>query len=636
MHIIKLDIGDCNTVQSFHVNQGEQNMALHTGDENKAPKSAAAKPQPQAAQQQQSAQPSYGVGNFRSLLGRGTDAAGAGKFAETFQQILTEARMTDFRVTVMENEKYGILLSSVLISKTEPAVGGGRVTTVCVLAVAASAGRLPKRQIQIGGGQTIEIETVAGDCKDADMWERVKQCINTSVEPGTLIQSAGLAVLPEKVLQPTDVARCKMVLGAALEAVYRKMEEVQGRSVPFSVTMIPQSDRMQARVDPQPGKVENEVALPIRSDLAVQLTGYDTSNTANSLFATKETHYTTVDGYVDAMYVAPPLPMPGMAPSTKHYLANYHITKITSDLGAMTMEILLLGLHTAMILNKNKTWAMAFRQKVARENPLRDVGAIGWEVPQFTGDITKPGQLPVANAAFTPEALDQLITDAFHDNMQITIDLEEAALESFLTDIILRASRGDATAIRAVIVAADNLTAGKFSECYRPRPGFEQPFFSTDDRLFKGYYEAQGERHSLDDVDYLAMLNIHGPKGRLEVAQAWDLTHQPQGGSLEVRLDKRTRLTRDVLEDQMVITSYARPVVAGADFLHALAQAIAMCGINIQPSNILLQSGGVQRRTYEQATVNALDASRMAGAFQFGGTGTQQSPLSNFNGGWGM
>lgn len=613
-------------------------MGLRTG-EDKSNQTAQPQQQNQNAGQQQQTQQqptSLGVGSFRSLLGRGDDAAGAGKFAEMFKQILTDAQVgSDFKVTVMENEKYGILLSSVLISRTERSVGAGSVTTVCVLAVAASAGRLPKRQIQVGGGQTIEIETVAGDCKDADMWERVKQCVNQLVEPGTVVHSAGLAVLPEKVLQPTDKARCKAVLGLALEAVFRKMEEIQGRAKAFSVLAIPTTDRMQARVDPAPGKVESEVGIPIRSDLAVQLTGYDTANNANSLFATKETHYTTVDGYVDLLYVAPPQPVPGLAPTTKHYLANYHITKITSDLGALTLEILLLGLHTAMILNRNKTWAMAFRQKVARDNPLRDIGAIGWEVPQFTGDITKPGQLPVANAAFTPEAFDQLIMDAVHDNIQITIDLEEAAPESFLTDIILRASRGDTQAIRAVLAAADNLTGGKFSECFKPRQGFEQPFFSTEDRLFKGYYEAQGDRRPLDDVDYLAMLNIHGPKGRLEVAQAWDLTHQPQGGSLEVRLDKRTRLTRDVLEDQMTITSYARPVVAGADFLHALAQAITLCGVNIQPSNILLQSGGVQRRTYEQATVNTLDASRMAGSFQFGGAGNVRSPLADFNGGWG-
>lgn len=596
--------------------------------------SAAPTAAPQAAPQ---AQRSFGMSAFRTLISRNGDAAGAGKFAESFRNIITENgdALQDYKILVLDNQKFGVLLSCVLVTKAVQAANGRTCVVVHTMVVACSAGRLPKRIIQVGNGQSLELESVPGDAKDVDLWDKVKQCVYISYGQGVDVLNAGMSVIPTS-MKWDDRAICTSAICVAAESVHRVSQEAIGQAEIFTVGMIPQGEQLTARVDPAPGNIENEVGLPIRSDIAVQLTGIDKSNGNASIFSNKEVSYTTVDGFVDLMYVQPEPPMPGYVPDLRQYLPVYRITKLTSDLGAMTLELMLFALYSATVLNQSRTWGMAFRQKVARDNPLRDLGAIGWEVPALTGDPNQPGQLPVANASFTIEQLDRLITDSIRDNLLIQLDVDEAGPDSWLIQILVEAAQGKGPAIDRVLMAAQNLCNGQFMQFYKPDNQRPFPFMNVGNRLIKGWYGPDTAKRPVDDIDYLAMLNMFGPKGRVDAVAEWDRTNADEGGPLEMRLEKRTRMLRDVLEDSMNITGYARPVLASPELLYAIGEGLAQAGLSIAPANIATIVGNQNRRMASTVTGAMLDPRRAASGFSLGRPQFGGGQLNGMGNGWGL
>lgn len=617
-------------------------MAVRNGNNNQSNAAGAttaqATPQPsaQAAPQHRP----ITISNFRPLLSRSGDAAGTAKFTEAFRQLLASdpQRFSGYRVLNVNNSDYNILLSSILICGSGQAANGRQFVVVHAMMVECSAGRLPKRTIQLGNNQTIEIDLVPGDAKDQDMWEIIKQAVYTSYGPNVDVYSADMNVIPTE-MQPTDNQAIRDMLIMGLEAVYRITMEYMGNKEIFSVDAIPPSQQLVARVDTAPPPAAGENTLPIRSDIAIELTGYDRNSNSKSQFANKETNYATIDGYIDLNYVRPEPMGYGMPAPTQHYVPEFRITKLTSDLGALTPEIVLFALVNAAILNHNRTWALAFRQKVARDNPLRDLGAIGCEVPALTAD-QQPGQIRVADASFSQEDLDHLVSTAIHQNLMISMDIDEAGPDTWLLKDFLEAAAGDPNAVQRVNDAAMNLTNGKFIDVCRVawpegNGNIPVPFYDNVNRIPKGWYGPETAKRPFDDIDYLAYLNLYGPKGRVDAAAEWERTNIADG-PLEVRLDRRLRMMRDVLEDGMHLKGFARRITINPTYLICLDRAIRAAGLDITAANLAMNNGQTVRRTMNSMIGMTIDPRALGSAYA-GRPNQQFSHMAGMPGrGWGI
>src|SRR5690606_27028199 len=112
-------------------------------------------------------------------------------------------------------------------------------------------------------------------------------------------------------------------------------------------------------------------------------------------------------------------------------------------------------------------------------------------------------------------------------------------------------------------------------------------------RIHLGYYtNADGEMRDIRDIDYLALLNMIGGKDIRtveEVMDTFDRTDIP----VEIRLDRRYRILKEVLGDSMVIKGYATRITFDAKFIEALIAACESAGINVRSGNIAQEFGGL-------------------------------------------
>lgn len=583
--------------------------------------------QPQAAQPQAAQPQTFQTSmrdNFRSVLPTNNAGENVKKLYEGWKKTLADNGLTA-KVHVLDNRTRSTILSCICITVEQQAANGRTVVAVHTSIIEASNSKLPNRIIQMGG-QAIELPTVAGDAYNDDLWEKVKALVAESY--GNVdIYDAAASVIPCE-LDPNDVNHAHRALVYGIEACYRTLEDVIATKVPFALANLPRNERLTARVDVNPTNVETTTGLPVRSDIAIQLTATEASS-QNDPFAAPITEYTTVDGFVDLVYVRPNPPAYGQQPQTQHYYPRFVITQMESRLGAVTMEIMLLALHTATLLGKNLTWANCFLPRVTGGDKLRDIGAIGLDIPALTGDPSKPQVINTSSTAFSTEDFHTLITTAIHPNLIYSMDVEECGSSSWLSLAFIAAAQGDQRAQAMIINAADNLTSGNFSKIYTGGA------IINDDvnRIHNGYYldSNTNQRRDLRALDYLGVLGWIG-KQDMSVVVEWDSTYNDMGSSLELRLQKRTKLLQKFFTD-CKIKGYSRRITFMPGFIETLNAAIAACNVNIQPSNIQFDMGGNQRRGAESIAGFAVDPRRMAGSFNYQ-TGPGQSQAMNLGSRW--
>ena len=595
-----------------------------TGSAARTATGSAAPQQPQQAAPQAAPFQASLRDNFRSVLPTTNAGENVKRLHDAWKKTIADSGIAA-RVHVLDNKTRSTLLSCLCITIERQAANGRSIVAVHTAIVEASNTKLPNRIIQMGG-QAIELPTVAGDAFNDDLWGKVKAVVSEAY--GNVdIYDASASVIPSE-LDPADEVHVHRTLVHGVEACFRTLENVIGGKTPFALSMIPKSERLTARVDVNPVGVETAAGLPVRSDIAIQLTATD-GGSQNDPFSAPTSEYTTVDGFVDLVYVRPAPPAYGQQPMTQHYYPRFVITQLESRLGAVTMEIMLLALHTATLLGKNLTWANCFLPRVTGGDQLRDIGAISLDIPALTADPTKPSIINTGSTSFSTEDFHTLITTAIHGNLIYSMDVEECGANSWLSLMFIAAAQGSVGAQTAIIEAADNLTGGLFSQHYKGG----QIIHDDVNRIHNGYYldSRTNQRRDLRALDYLGVLGWIG-KQDMSVVVEWDSTFNDLGSSLEVRLQKRTKLLQKFFTD-CKIKGFSRRITFMPAFIEALNAAIDQCGVSIQPSNIQFDMGGNQRRGAESIAGFAVDSRRMAGMFNYS-TGPGQSQAMNIGSRW--
>ena len=542
-------------------------------------------------------------------------------FAKTLDAGIPSNIRENFAVHAMDSGTNMIALSALLGCYAE-VVNGITHVAVFEMIVEASGPRLQPRYVNMGN-TPVEIEQVAGDTVNPELWEKTTLFLRDIYGANAQYHYAGALVLPTE-LNPDEEAFVQKTAYMVTQALFTVMEnDVTGVQEPISVSMVEGGANVTASIDYNPPEVFSAVGLPVLSNLAITLRAAMATSNQQSLHE-QQLDLTRVDGYIDLIYVKPPQAQWGQQPITQHYYPRYVITQLDSQVDAITLELQLLALSSAVLAGRQMAWSGQFLPRFNTGGvDLRDIGAIGFEV-NLTGDPNAvPERIPTKSESFGRRELLNLLGSAIFDAVVYSLDVEEVGPLAWLTQTFIAAANGNQGAYQAIYDAANNLTNGHFGQIWNNGP------IAVDDnnRIHLGYYiDANGQKRDIRELNYLGMLNLLGDKD-LPSFHEWAATFEESQVPLELRLERRSKILKALVPD-VRIKGFARRITFTADFIAALEQAIQNAGLVVRPTNVQILEGQTAQRGAFNAGAFAVSNQVGAGLFSF-----NQSPYGGFRSG---
>lgn len=596
-------------------------MAANFGNNNQQAQqstntAAGAAPQPQTQQTQQG----YVGFGLNPIFARNAGADNISEMVEKWNKQLA-GKNVGIKLTVMTEVRRACTFTLVLVTMGGTRANGRHITAVHTL-IAEPQEMIAADHIYQVGQQQVEIPAVPGNIFTDDLYKRIERRV-IELNGDCDVVDAYASVIPREMPYANE-NNTNHVLWLAVEAVYRTLiNEVGAPHETFSVAnpeYVPKNFRMQSRIVVNSQDVINAVGLPVRSDLQVIVNGGENAN-QNDPFGSGGREYTAVDGYINLMYNRPAPAGYGMPPVTQHYYPQFIMTNIESRFGPVTLELFLFALHSVSNIGKNWAWVAQFLPRMNGNNPLKLLDGIGIEVPQLTGDPSKPQMLNTM--AMSTDEIYRLVTTAVHPHLTISMDVEECGSISFLSTQLLAAAVNSPKAISALIRAADNLTNNHFSTIFKGGP------ILADDqnRIHLGYFlDDKRERIDIRHLDYLAVVN-HVGADSINKVNEWEDTFYNYTVEMDVRLHRRTKLVKEILAEPR-FKGYARRVTFTADFINALNAAVIKAGCTIVPSTTAFEFNNNQRHMFQNIGQYAIDPRQLAGMFNYGG-GVANNPMAN-------
>jgi hypothetical protein len=571
---------------------------------------------------------------FSSELSKSPETEWVRKYVEKYNEITGDKFKDVYRLINIDGKRWGIPVSAMIIVGFGQN-GGVEAYAAHAMLVEASAPTLNPYTSNYGGIQ-VEVQTVVGDLFTTEMWEVLKSAVCADMRIQKDIHFAGYSVLPVE-LNPEDTVHMQACISDAFESVRSKIGNLIGGLPIFQLSMLPKSDRLQARVDCTLTQEANSAGLPVRSDMTVTLTGVQNNQQQFPGMAQNNwsaaniagVDFTKVSAYVDLVYAPPgamaqmagmPMMTPQMmAMDTRHFDPRVIMTMVESKVGRQSLEFVLLAIHQATLLSRNMAWATPFRPRVNKGLRTRDIGALGLDIPALVKSET-PGVGDIIDTQsnnFDDNAFFTLLTAAIRQDPIYAIDIEEAGHSSWLLSAFRAAASNDAAAYQVIVKAADNLTNDKFSPIFASLGG-GPIMYNDNNRIHLGYYTntETGLKHDIRDLDYLCLLNLVG-KTDHSYARQFEATYMDQNVPSEIRLMERYKILQHVLRDTMKLKGYAHRYTFYPKFLQALALAIQAEGFNITPTNLSITFGANQNRGFHNYTQFAFGQQNLGNAFSF-------------------
>lgn len=471
-------------------------------------------------------------------------------------------------------------------------------------------------------GQQVEITRVASDALDEKMFAAVRQKV-AEIFPGAreTMHNCGAAVVHTTV-DPKNDEQIHNVLVMAGRAVQGHMVHAFGDEPPFSVTWIPKDTRIQSRISYTPAPVVDASGSPLRTDVSVEVVSKLVRGQGPQGIHNEERTLTHVGGFVDLIFTTPPpVQFQGQIVPSQRYYPRFVVTSIRSALDAETLETRLFGLVSGgLLMAKNMNWGGVFltRHGVDPKHDLRDIGAVGYEVPldASTPNVPLGKKLKTHDATFTRENLGELIRAAFHPQLVISFDAIELGPDWWLDETFVLAARNHPDAVAAILQAANNLTGGHFKNLFKGGP----ILVDNNNRIHLGYYSddlVQGQKSDIRNLDYLALLNLVGDK-TLQPVIDWDKSFEDGMVDPRIRMETRLKILRSRYEDRMTINGFARRLTFTANFLTALADACVQAGLDIRQESPQLDFANNSGRGYYDVSAYGLGVNAVNGLFNAG------------------
>lgn len=354
-------------------------------------------------------------------------------------------------------------------------------------------------------------------------------------------------------------------------------------------------------------QIIDEAGSAVRSDIRLALQTPEIMGQGGVPIARAGT-LAQIAGFVDLVF-APPQGMQhggfGMQqqPSKQIYLPRLILTHL--DMGkARSIGGQLLALLGALSLYENNTALTVLYPNAAHGGDkvdLNDISALNIEAnlannpaggERFTdlvaGNVSDNDILAYMSALIQP-------------TFELALDVSDAGPDTWLNSVFVAAASRNATAINAVINAADELCDGRFAQMWDPA----MPIAHVESRVPLGQYQdSRSKWRDARDCAYLPVLNTFGEKDFRRVEEWSDAKTNPNMDS-NLSLYHQRRISEVVL-GPVVWTGVASRLIINPEFTRALSQAFNAAGGYLQ-LNVPGERRMEQRATYAAPTVNSAD-----------------------------
>lgn len=513
------------------------------------------------------------------------------RFKNVFKEIIDKEGIRDFDVIAIDKAVTKLKASIIAVTMTTD-------TEVAFFSfiVGSSASTLQPRIVK-ENAQEYELPFTPGDMYHYEngrvLVERVIQSLKSTMGSDKQYLDGGAAVLPSE-LDADDVVRVRNTLYYAVNA----LDSLLGNIEPISIGDYA-GNYFGVRVEMGAGTAESATGLPIRRTFAIDMHAAEQNSGSGSLVEETGMPLSKVTGYVDLQYTGPiPIPQQFGAPlmSTQIFAPRIIITGTQPLLQAVTPELQLLSLATSTLLLNRNAYLNALAPRYSGSADIHSLNGLKHDLDAEVG-----ADSPDFNVF-------EFAQHYVHNQPSFVLHIADCDELSWILQMFSDAAAGVVEASDQIVAASNALTGDLFGRKFGKGP----IAYLEDDRVIMGYFtDTQGRKVDLREIDYLAVLNLLGddPEGRSK-AFAFGDTFDPNKGGLAARLSQRIAILSDVLQGQLTITGYARPVVLDPDFLISLWEAITDTGIQITQENIL-DAYRNETRGYVGALNHGVDPTRV-------------------------
>lgn len=549
---------------------------------------------------------------FRGTIQKGKGDEAAEKVAQEYRELLANSSIRPdvvdkIRVDVISKNPYALNMTCIAITYTDTSPRDN-ITISCThtqMLEITSNGITPGETALINDGRTEKYtyERVPGDVYTPALIDIISNKVR-SLTGADKWHSANCSIL-SKVADITDIDFLKKSLDHANQAAWMTYAHACGQSfLPFNPQLLDESSTLTINVDFNPTPLKTLDGMPVRTDILMDIKHINQNNESKDPFIGNSTaDIVRCGGFIDLLYVEPEQgdDYYNHRDNTdgKRYQARFNITKLESLQDATSPGLLMYILGNSVILEQRMRWATTF---LPMANPgklnLRDIGAIGYEVPTEVDGKLEYRRIDTY-ADFTTEDLYSLLKYAVRPGLIYSLHCEERGFDAATHEIFLEAAYGNKHAEQQLIEQADLMFDGRFSEHYQGTGiGTVEP---TRQQL--GYYPLDNRVHDIRNFDYLGFLNVFGGQDH-DIVVGFDSTNLAgENSSVDMQAiatAKREEYYRKISPGHMVITGYARIVNFSDDFIGALATAMIESGYAPTANNVHTGYTDHRRREFTQ------------------------------------
>lgn len=504
------------------------------------------------------------------------------KLSEFFKEKLSIDKPLEAVLLPIDNSKETALYLSGLIVAVYNTADKSMGVSYHILALEGSNEPMTPRT-ETWQNQQVIVDRVAGDVMDSK-YLQVAAGIVQQAFPGMEVYANAGQIVPRSFNWDDEDA----VRNLAVNSIYPDITDLEMRAGAPDVDLSQwaRDSALQVQLNFNEPDRTDYSGLPVRNNIAITLTAIDNTKSNQQTVNSQERvkRISRLGGFIDLIWA----PDPGVVhqygniqqqgPQFK-FSPRFVITNLENEM-RMTPASQLLAAVTALTLRENNNWYPYFQPRMVgggKQIDLRDIGAINFEANLLNEQSGYGQRIDTKTNTFTPQDLGRLLSSTIRSQLTFSLDVSECGSDTWYNEIFAAAASGVIPAQEDIINAANILTGGHFSQVYQTN---ESPVLVNDDRIHLGYYiGADGQKHDIREIDYLAVLNLQGDTD-VTAAQAWSDTFLRLDYPLNKRLQERKKMIVELIRADVTFTGFARRVTFNGKFLEALALACKAVGLD--------------------------------------------------------
>ncbi len=361
---------------------------------------------------------------------------------------------------------------------------------------------------------------------------------------------------------------------------------------------------------------------------------------------------TEATGFIELMPVAPRFdprqvnPMMGWNPqaqavATQRLAPVFVLNSLRSNLSG-TPGAILTNVLVAADLNRGFGWVRSFepttQNKVGGLN-LTDVTAITIDMPSRENPNVPEQRPDFKNAPMTTEFLMNFLGMYCRPEMYLATDIPWNNHNSWYLSLFSDAARGEPEPNALIDKTMCTLVGEDFMS---KLPAGTPKFATTPFLMERGYYEVDGQRRDVADIDYVAVCNYADATNNPRLVEVWTNSFLSDSRTMEQRMQDRRDIIQHITGNKATFTGYVVRVFWNGAYIDAGLRALAEKGITTSSEGRAVYSFNGGRSTADFLNNAGLSStaywnSNMAGSsgrFNFnmsGGSPWSTGAMNTFN-----